>query len=282
MAGAFEIAGVGLHTGAPVRLTARPASPGGGVTFLREDLDGAAPIPALWRSVATTRLGTEIVGPDGASVRTVEHVMAALALCGVDDAEIGLDGPEAPILDGSAADFTREIRRVGVVHVDAPRMVFCADAPIEVRDGERSLRLEPFEGRVLDVSISFDAAAIGEQRVEVDLDAGAAALDRLARARTFCQRGEIDAMRADGLALGGSLENAIVVDGAEILNDGELRDPMEFALHKALDLVGDLALLGAPVRGRIVAVRPGHDLNAAFVKRLAEAASRFDPTAFDH
>ncbi len=273
LAGGFELAGVGLHTGASVRLTAQPAPPGAGVKFIRADLKGSPVIPAHWSGLASTRLGTEIAGDDGGSVKTIEHVMAALSICGVDDVAITLDGPEAPVMDGSARDIVREILRVGTAPSGVPRMAIAFDRPVEINDGDRSIALGPCDARVLDVSIEFPDAAIGDQRVEVDLDGDAASLDGLASARTFCRRADIEGMRAAGLALGGSLDNAIVVDGGAVLNDGGLREPLEFALHKALDLVGDLSLLGARIKGRIVAVRPGHDINVAFVKRLAAAAA---------
>lgn len=268
--------GAGLHTGAPVRLALRPAPAGTGVVFHRADLrhgDGSrfrgaeADIPARADLVVETRRGTMLANAHGASVMTVEHLLAAFVLCGVDNAVVHLTGPEAPILDGSAAPFIDLIEQCGLAGLGAPREIVEIVAPVEVRAEDRFVRIEPDETRRLEVEIDFAEAAIGRQRVALRLDS---ARERLAGARTFCTLGEVEAMRAAGLALGGSLDNALVVDGDRLLNEEGLRDPAEFALHKALDLVGDLALVGAPVIGRVIARKPGHDLNTRLARAIAE------------
>jgi len=269
LAGEARLHGVGLHSGASVRLALRPADVGAGIRFWRADLGGAG-VAALALNVRETALGTTLADPAGTAVATVEHLLAALSIAGIDNADIELDGPEAPILDGSAAPFLEAIEAAGVATQAAPRRWLKIAEEVRIEDGVRHVAASPGEGRLIDVTIDFDEPAIGRQRVRVDLDDPADAL-RLARARTFCRRRDIDAMRAAGRALGGSLDNAVVVDGAAILNDGGLRDPAEFALHKALDLVGDLALVGAPVIGLITGVRCGHDLNNRLARALAAA-----------
>ena len=265
-----EVAGVGLHSGESVRLRIQPAPAGAGLAFRRSDLGPMAEASAKVSNVVATTLGTQLAGDGGSAARTVEHVLAALALNGVDNALLDLTAAEAPIVDGSAAPFAAAIEAAGIQRLSAPRRYLTISTPIELTDGDRLIRAEPFDGRRLDVEIAFDDAAIGAQSTSLDL-AEVKARQRLLAARTFCRRADIDAMRAAGFCRGGSLENAIVVDGETILNPEGLRDPDEFVLHKALDLVGDLALVGAPIVGRIVARRPGHDLNTRFAALLAEA-----------
>ncbi|MDZ7628227.1 MAG: UDP-3-O-acyl-N-acetylglucosamine deacetylase [Parvularculaceae bacterium] len=259
----IEIAGAGLHTGAAARVVLGPAAAGRGINFRRNGRE----IPAVLAAVVNTHFNTA-VGDDEARVSTIEHLMAALALAGIDNISIEVDGPELPALDGSAAPWLEALGEAGPRDLAAPREVLHIMERVSVTDDHgRSISAEPFDGRVVDVSINFPDAAIGAQRVKLDLD-DAADVRRVALARTFCRRDEIDRLRAKGLSLGGTLDNAVVVDGAHVLNPSGLRDPQEFALHKALDLIGDLRLAGAPLIGRIVADRPGHDLNARFLAAL--------------
>ena len=276
--GALE--GVALHTGAPVRMTLRPAPAGTGIVFRRADLaaeggvsENAARVPARADLVADARLGVTLRNRAGASVRTVEHLMAAFALCEVDNALVDLEGPELPILDGSAAPFIALIGRCGLTTLSAPRRIIEATQTIRETDAERFVEISPSQSRRIEVSIEFADPAIGRQSASLSLD-DAEAARRLGEARSFCALREVDVMRAAGLALGGSLDNAVVVDGGRVVNAEGLRDPAEFVLHKTLDLVGDLALAGAPIRGRIVAYKPGHDLNTRLARRLLE---RFAP-----
>ncbi|MBI1394093.1 MAG: UDP-3-O-[3-hydroxymyristoyl] N-acetylglucosamine deacetylase [Alphaproteobacteria bacterium] len=268
--------GIGLHTGAPVMATVRPAAAHSGIWFKRVDVPYASPIAGRISAVRETRLGT-VIG-ETAPVRTIEHLMAALSIAGIDDAFVEVDGPELPIMDGSARDFLTGLRDSGVHGQGVARRAAMPLAPWAIEDRGRSIRWEPADVDSIEVSIEFEDAAIGSQSVFLDL-ANGDALATVAAARTFCRRSDIDAMHAAGLALGGSLHNAIVVDGDRILNPEGLRAPSEFAYHKALDLIGDLALFGAPLRGRISALRPGHDLNVAFVREVAERAAGcgFDP-----
>ncbi len=264
------IEGVGLHGGAPARVTLQPARAGRGVVFRRED---AGEVFASVDAISSTAFNTGL-GHGERSVGTVEHLMAAIALADVDNVLVEIDGPELPALDGSAAPWLDAILSVGLRTLDAPRETIRILAPVAVEDAGRSIRAEPFDGRIVEVSIAFSDAAIGAQKVTLDLD-NPADVRRVASARTFCRRADIDGMRAKGLSLGGSLDNAVVVDGERVLNPSGLRDSQEFALHKALDLIGDLRLAGAPIIGRIVAERPGHDLNARFVAALARAERAF-------
>jgi UDP-3-O-[3-hydroxymyristoyl] N-acetylglucosamine deacetylase len=264
------LVGAGLHSGAPCRAVLHPAPADYGVAFR---LDGAL-IPAVPTAVVATPLCTTLAA-GGRSVGTVEHLLAALTIAGVDNARVDLDAAEPPILDGSAAPYVEAIERAGVVRLGAPRRSWRIAQPIEIRDGARALRAEPSERRALAVSIEFDDAAIGAQTLTLDLD-DPHDLARLAGARTFCRLADVAAMRAAGLGRGGSLDNAVVVDAGRVLNPAGLRDPAEFALHKALDLVGDLRLLGSPVLARITARRPGHEINARLVARLA-AEGALDP-----
>lgn len=268
LAGPVRLEGAGLHSGAPVSVTLLPAAAGEGVTFRRI---GWGETPARWDAVSGTHLNTGL-GAGAARIATVEHLMAAIALADVDNLLVEIDGPELPALDGSAAPWLDAMAAAGLAALSAPRERLRIAAPVAVEDGLRSIRAEPFDGRIVEVSIDFPDAAIGRQSVTLNLD-DPADVRRVARARTFGRLFEIEAMRARGLSLGGSLDNAVVVDGARILNPSGLRDPQEFALHKALDLIGDLRLAGAPIIGRIRADRPGHDLNARFLAALAGAGN---------
>lgn len=262
--------GAGLHSGAMAHVRLRPASAGQGVIFQRA---GAMEVAATASAVSNTHFSTGL-GEGAARVATVEHLMAAIALAGIDNLIIDIDGPELPALDGSAAPWLDLLASAGVRPLNAPRDEIRILAPVTLDAGDgRLIRAEPFDARIIDVAIEFADAAIGAQRVMLDLD-NPADVRRIASARTFCRREDIDRMRAKGLSLGGSFDNAVVVDGADVLNPSGLRDPQEFALHKALDLIGDLRLAGAPIIGRIIARRPGHDLNARFLAALAAAGDR--------
>jgi UDP-3-O-[3-hydroxymyristoyl] N-acetylglucosamine deacetylase len=265
---AIDFRGVGLHSGRPARLRISPASAHYGIWFKRTDLRGIdALIPARWDAVADTRLSTLLANRDGATVGTVEHVMAALAGLGVDNALIEIDGPEVPILDGSSRPFVEAIVAAGVAPLEGERRCIRILKPIEVVDGDRMARLEPSERFELDLGIDFEAEAIGHQTVRLALGPGDFRRE-LAACRTFCLLSEIEAMRANGLARGGSLDNAVVVDGAEVLNPEGLRRRDEFVRHKALDAVGDLALAGAPIVGRHVARRSGHEMTNRLLRAL--------------
>lgn len=276
LAAPATLSGVGVHSGVPATAVIRPAPAGVGIQFHRVATIGAgAPviIPARVENVADTRFSTSLANA-GAVIGTVEHILAALSLCGIDNAVVEIDGAEAPILDGSAAPIMAAIEAAGARPLGARRRHIRILKSVELADGDRLLRIDPGEGRRLDVSIVFSDAAIGAQTATLDLDL-AADRRRIGRARTFCRRADVEALRAAGFSRGGSLDNAIVVDDGAILNSGGLRDPQEFVLHKALDLVGDLALAGLPIFGRVSARRPGHDLNVRFLKALLSDADAY-------
>lgn len=273
LAAAIGCVGVGLHSGRKTRLTFRPMPAGSGIVFRRIDLDptrGPIDIPARHDHVVDTRLCTVIGHPLRAECRvsTVEHVMAALAGCGIHNLLIEVDGPEVPILDGSSASFVFLIDCAGTIDQQAAVARIEVLRTVRVVQGEAFAELRPSAfGFDMALSIDFAAAAIGRQALSMHLSE-TAFREELARCRTFAMAQEVDAMRAAGLALGGSLDNAIVVDGSRILNPAGLRMPDEFVRHKLLDAVGDLSLGGAPLCGRFVAHRTGHALNNRLLHAL--------------
>jgi UDP-3-O-[3-hydroxymyristoyl] N-acetylglucosamine deacetylase len=268
--------GVGLHTGKRVSLNLRPADPGHGIVFRRTDL--CRDIPARFDRVVDTRLATVIGDESWASARvgTVEHLMAALSALGVDNLLVEVDGPEIPILDGSAAPFVFLLDCAGIAEQSAPRAQIEIRRPVRVADGDAFAELRPATagkpGLEMALSIDFAAPAIGRQALSLPLTSESFRAE-LARARTFTLAEEVAQMRAVGLAQGGSLDNAVVVDQARVLNPGGLRMQDEFARHKLLDAVGDLALAGAPLSGRFIAHRSGHCLNNRLLRALFADAS---------
>lgn len=265
--------GVGLHTGKECQIVLRSADEHTGIVFKRIDLEannqGDAPmIAAVPENVVRACHGTVLANGQGGSVATVEHLMAALAICEVDNATIDVHGPEIPILDGSSAPFVEGFRQAGLQSQQALRSLIVLDAPVAVAEGDRSIVIKPADAFHLSVTIEFEDCLIGRQSLSIELD-DQELLERMAKSRTFCRAHEIEALRAQNLIRGGSLDNSIVVDGKALLNKDALRDPQEFVLHKALDLIGDLYLLGAPIQGAITANKPGHDLNT----RIALAVS---------
>ena len=274
--------GIGLHSGTRVSLRLVPALAGTGIVFRRTDLD--TDIPARFDHVADTRLCTvlsEHADGTGARIATVEHVMAALAGAGVHDAIIEVDGPETPVLDGSAANFLFLLDCAGLAPAEGPAAGYAAPYAIEVlravrvAEGDGFAELTPNRDAAFDMvlSIDFPASAIGRQALSLRFSSVSFRAE-LARARTFTLLSEIEALRRAGLALGGSLDNAVVVDGAQVLNPSGLRAPDEFVRHKLLDAVGDLALAGAPLRGRFKGHRSGHALNNRLLRALfADAAN---------
>jgi UDP-3-O-[3-hydroxymyristoyl] N-acetylglucosamine deacetylase len=261
--------GVALHSGCRVSLTFRPAPAYYGIVFRRTDL--GVDIPARFDAVVDTTLST-VLAHGEARIGTVEHVMAALAGCGIDNALVEVDGPEPPILDGSAAPYVFLLDCAGSVEQDAPQSAIEVRRPVRVSEGDAFVELRPatpagMPGLDMALSIDFAAAAIGRQALSLRLSP-ASFRHELARARTFTLAEEVDQMRAAGLARGGSLENAVVVDQARVLNPTGLRMPDEFARHKLLDAVGDLALAGAPLHGRFIAHRSGHALNNRLLRAL--------------
>jgi UDP-3-O-[3-hydroxymyristoyl] N-acetylglucosamine deacetylase len=262
----IDCTGVGLHSGAEARMTLCPADAGAGIVFVRTDRAGAR-VPARYDHVVDTRLGTTLAEPGGALVHSVEHLMAALWGCGIDNLVVELDGPEVPVMDGSAEPFVFLVECAGIRRLDAPRRVVRVLEPVRVADGARSLSLTPDDRSSVHLEIEFAHPVIGRQALDYDCDDGSFK-DELARARTFGLESEVTAMRASGRGLGGSLGNAVVVGEDRVLNEGGLRFPDEFVRHKVLDCLGDLYLAGARIVGRLEAVRAGHRLNNALLHRL--------------
>lgn len=261
-------AGIGVHTGEYTRVSVRPASANSGVVFVRTDVtDRDNVIPVSGEAVCKTQLGTVITNDAGVTVSTIEHLMAALVMLGVDNAVVEVDGPEMPIMDGSALPFVRVLDRAGLRPQEAPRAFIEILETVEVVEGDKRAALKPADGFEVAFAIEFPAAAIGRQSVDLAMDE-AAFREELADCRTFGFLREVEALRAMGLARGGTMENCIVIDGDVVLNPDGLRRPDEFVRHKALDAIGDLYVLGAPILGRFEGVCAGHSLNNALVRAL--------------
>jgi UDP-3-O-[3-hydroxymyristoyl] N-acetylglucosamine deacetylase len=268
---AIGCAGVGLHSGQSVNVRLVPAAPGTGIAFYRVDL--GVTIPALYSSVVDTRLCTMIgLVADGreteARVGTIEHLMAALSASGIDNLVIELDGAEVPVLDGSAEPWLFLIDCAGIAAQDAPRRAIEVLRTVRVEEGDAFAEVRPGnDGLELAMSIEFDARAIGRQALSLPLETECFRRD-LSRARTFAMKHEIEGLQRMGLARGGSLDNAVVVDGACVLNPTGLRMQDEFVRHKMLDAVGDLALAGGPLQARFIGHKSGHALNNQVLRAL--------------
>jgi len=276
-----SFSGVGLHSGRMARLVVRPAAADTGIRFRRIDVrEDAQIVAARWDAVRPAPLCTRIENDSGVGVSTVEHLMAALAGCGIHNALIEIDGPEVPILDGSAAPFVRAILACGVRRLQAPVRAIRILETVTLREGTALARLEPAEDFEISFRIEFADAAIGAQEKRLNM-ANGAFVRELCDSRTFCLQRDIAAMRARGLALGGSFENAVVVDGARVLSPGGLRYADEAVRHKMLDALGDLSLAGAPLFGRYVGIRAGHALTNRLLRALFERPGAFEEVECD-
>lgn len=267
-------AGIGVHSGAHVRMALQPAPADTGILFVRSDVRGCDNIiRAHAESVSETRSCTTLRNKAGVEIATVEHLMSACAGLGIDNLIVEIDGPEVPILDGSSAPFVRTLTNAGVKTQHVLRSMIRIVEPIEVRMGAKSAALLPaedFEGLDLDVTIRFADPAIGVQRRRVQLTPRTF-LTEVADARTFGFLADAESMRAAGLGRGASMDNTLVVDGGRVVNPDGLRFDDEFVRHKLLDAIGDLAMAGAPIYGRFVADQPGHALNARLVRALLDS-----------
>ena len=273
--------GIGLHSGVPVRLNLKPAEPDTGIVFRRIDVNPPKEIRSQARAVGDTRMASTISEGD-IRVATVEHLMSALSGMGIDNAVVEVDAAEIPIMDGSAASFVYLLRSAGVQEQAAPKRFIEVLKPVEVRDGEKWARLDPFFGFRLEFTIDFRHPAVDLTGQQVSIDfANTSFVDDIARARTFGFMGDVDALRSRGLALGGSLDNAIVMDEVRVLNPGKLRQPNEFAMHKALDAIGDLYLLGKPLMASYTAFKSGHALNNALLRELVNTPEAWRETTFE-
>jgi UDP-3-O-[3-hydroxymyristoyl] N-acetylglucosamine deacetylase len=267
-----SISGIGLHSGIYTRIDLQPANAGNGIIFVRDDLDGLR-IPALQASTTSLDHATS-VGKDDVSVGTVEHLLSAVMAAGITDLDVHIDGPEVPIIDGSALPFLHLIDAAGVKTLSADVSVLRVREPIEVVDGEKSIRMVPSNRLVLKYRIDFPHPTIGKQSFHFDAEHDNFAR-KIAPARTFGFMRDVEKLRAAGLARGGSVENCIVLDERGVMN-GPLRFRDEFVRHKILDLFGDLALIGRPMVGEITAHRAGHALHSRFVAKVLAIAAQTD------
>jgi UDP-3-O-[3-hydroxymyristoyl] N-acetylglucosamine deacetylase len=261
-----EIAGIGLHTGCQITMKLRPATSGTGIVFHR--IDGPLPvsIEAVSANVVDTRMAT-VIGRDGVSVSTIEHLMAALSACGIDNLHIDIDGPEVPVMDGSAATFVAHLQQAGIRQLERRRKYLAVRKPITLVEGDKRVSIIPSRFFRVTFDIDFAHASIGQQHRTIKVSE-ASFRTEIASARTFGFYREVEYLKANGLARGGSLENAVVIGDEGILNPEGLRFNDEFVRHKILDAVGDFSLAGHPILGHVKAVKSGHDLNHKLVEQL--------------
>ena len=277
--------GVGLHSGQRVELTLRPAQPDTGIVFRRIDLPQPVDIPIHATAVTDTRLATTISN-GGAKVHTVEHLMSACAGLGIDNLYVDITAEEVPILDGSASSFVFLLQSAGIALQNAPKRFVRVLKPVEVREGEgdniKWARLEPHHGYKLAFEIDFHHPAVDStgQRVVFDMDTDTYTRD-IARARTFGFTRDVEMMRANGLALGGGLDNAIVMDDYKVLNSDGLRYDDEFVKHKILDAMGDLYLIGKPLLASYTAFRSGHAMNNKLLRALLDQPDAYEVVTFE-
>ncbi|MDH4189556.1 MAG: UDP-3-O-acyl-N-acetylglucosamine deacetylase [Betaproteobacteria bacterium] len=277
----IRVTGIGLHTGEKVTLALRPAQPETGVVFRRVDLPSPVDIPARSDLVGDTRLSSCLV-LGTTRVHTVEHLMSALAGLGIDNVYIDLDGPEVPIMDGSAAPFVLLLQQAGIEEQAAPKRFVRIKRRIEVTEGDKWARLDPHEGLRFSFSIVFNHPVIDRTGQSVDLDFSRTSyLKEIARARTFGFMQDVEAMREAGLALGGGLDNAVVLDEYRVLNADGLRFADEFIRHKVLDAIGDVYLLGKPLLGAFSAHKSGHALNNKLLRALLSDTAAWELTTFE-
>lgn len=276
LADSVSLSGIGVHSGEPATVVLYPAEPNTGVVFIRTDLDGGhTGIPATFRSVSATELCTVVADRSGASVSTVEHLMAALSAYGIDNVVIEVDGPEMPIMDGSAAPFVEAIEAVGTVTQSVGRRVLRVLKPVRVDSGDAFGELEPWPTARFEVTIDFDTALIGTQSIAFELSSGMFRRE-LSRARTFGRICDVERLWAMGYAKGSSLDNSIAIAGDRVLNPDGTRWEDEFVRHKALDAVGDIALAGFAIQGLYRSYKGGHRINVAVLKALFA-----DPSAYE-
>ena len=277
----ISASGVGLHTGRKVRIALRPAPIDTGVVFRRMDLDPVVDVPARADLVGEARLASTLV-QGKVKIHTVEHLMSALGGLGVDNAYVELDAPELPIMDGSAAPFVLILQQAGIEEQAAPKKFLRVKRRVEVRDGDRSACLEPYEGFKLAFSIVYDHPAIEKSTSALTIDfADTSYLNEVARARTYGFMQDVEDLRESGLALGGGLDNAVVLDDSRVLNAEGLRFADEFIRHKLLDAMGDLYLLGRPLLASFVAHKSGHALNNRLARALLADPGATETVTFE-
>ncbi|MCK4864982.1 MAG: UDP-3-O-acyl-N-acetylglucosamine deacetylase [Gammaproteobacteria bacterium] len=273
--------GVGLHTGEKVYLTLRPAAPDSGIIFRRVDLDEPVEIPAIPENVGDTTLSTTLI-KDGVRISTVEHLLSAMAGLGIDNAYVDLNAAEVPIMDGSAGPFVFLIQSAGIEEQNAPKRFIRIKKQVRVEDGDKWVNFEPFDGFKVAFTIDFDHPAFkeGSQVAEVDFST-TSFVREVSRARTFGFMNQIEQLRANNLALGGSLDNAVVVDDYRVLNEDGLRYVDEFVKHKILDSIGDLYLLGHSLIGAFSGHKSGHALNNELLRALLAQEDAWEEVTFE-
>ena len=278
---AIRATGVGLHTGDKVYMTLRPAAVNSGITFRRVDLDEPVDIPADPLLVGETMLGTTLI-KDGVKVATVEHLLAALAGLGIDNINIDLSAPEVPIMDGSAAPFIFLLQSAGIEEQNAAKRFIRIKKKIRVEDGDKWAELRPFNGFKVDFEVYFNHPVFNkiDQRAQIDFSSSSF-LKEVSRARTFCFLRDVEALRERNLTLGGSMDNAIVLDDYRILNEDGLRYANEFVIHKILDAIGDAYLLGHSLIGELRAYKSGHGLNNKLFRALLADESAWEEVTFE-
>ena len=277
---AIRATGVGLHTGEKVYMTLRPAAENSGVTFRRVDLDHPVDIPADARLVGETMLGTTLV-KDDVKVATVEHLMSALAGLGIDNVHVDLSAPEVPIMDGSAGPFVFLLQSAGIEEQAAAKRFIRIKRKVRVEDGDKWAELVPFNGFKVNFEVHFNHPVFNKLKQHATIDFSSTSfLKEVSRARTFCFLRDVEALRERNLTLGGSMDNAIVLDDYRILNEDGLRYGNEFVIHKILDAIGDIYLLGRGVIGEFRAYKSGHDLNNKLLRALLAEESAWDEVTF--
>ncbi len=273
-----HFSGTGVHSGKKVNLAIKPAPPNSGICFRRLDLPTSPLVKAIFSRVVDTSLAT-VIGENGCIVSTIEHLMACFSGLAIDNAVCELDQYEAPIMDGSAAEFTRAIRAAGIAVQDAPRMYFVLNSPIRLSEGDKSVCLYPAEQRKITCTIKFEHPVIGEQDLSLVLTEDSFERE-ISGARTFGFLKEVEYMKFYGLAKGGSLANSVVIDENGVINEEGLRHPDEFVRHKILDAIGDFSLLGMPIIGHIVLYKSGHQFNHRFLQKFFESKSAWETVSF--
>lgn len=272
--------GVGLHSGVKVTMVLRPAAPDTGIVFRRVDLNPPVDLPAVPHGVGDTRMASTLE-KDGAKLSTIEHLMSALAGLGIDNIYVDVDAAELPIMDGSAAPFVFLLQSAGIEEQNAAKKFIRIKKTVRVEEGDKWAELSPYEGFRLDFSIIFNHPAVDQTGRQVSVDfADNSYIREVARARTFGFMQDIEYMRDHGLALGGSMENAIVMDEYRVLNSDGLRYNDEFVKHKVLDAIGDLYVAGHPILGAFSAFKSGHGLNNKLLRAVLEDASAWEWASF--
>jgi UDP-3-O-[3-hydroxymyristoyl] N-acetylglucosamine deacetylase len=273
--------GVGLHSGQKVFMTLRPAAANSGITFRRVDLEHPVDVPADPRLVGETMLGTTLM-KDDVHVATVEHLMSALAGLGIDNLYVDLSAPEVPIMDGSAGPFVFLLQSAGIEEQNAAKKFIRVKKTIRVEDGDKWAELRPFNGFKVNFEVQFNHPVFNKLSQQASIDFSSTSfLKEVSRARTFCFLRDVEALREQNLTLGGSMDNAIVLDDYRILNEDGLRYANEFVIHKILDAIGDAYLLGLGLIGELRAYKSGHDLNNKLFRAMLDDQSSYEEVTFD-